>query len=67
MKNITNNFISEEQFSVYKALLKVSSYLREIEEGLLSPFTNDKGKQMSSDLSNVMWLEDGRSGLKYGS
>lgn len=42
MKNKTNNLPSEEQFSVYKACLKVTSYLRQIKEGFLSPFTNDK-------------------------
>lgn len=66
MKNTTNNLTSKEQFSVYKALSKVLSYLRELEEELLSSLTNDK-KEMSGDLSNVMWLKDGRPGLKYGS
>lgn len=66
MKNTTNNLTSKEQFSVYKALSKVLSYLRELEEEPLSSLTNDK-KEMSGDLSNVMWLKDGRPGLKYGS
>lgn len=66
MKNTTNNLTSKEQFSVYKALSKVLSYLRELEEELLSSLTNDK-KEMSGDLSNVMWLKDGRPGLRYGS
>ena len=66
MKNTTNNLTSKEQFSVYKALSKVLSYLRELEEELLSSLTNDE-KEMSGDLSNVMWLKDGRPGLKYGS